>query len=61
VVVVVSIMVMVSQQMDRLAGVVSPALLPAASELGVPPIPPLLGSASSPAAAASSVTGAEPS
>ncbi len=59
VVVVGLIMVMVAQQMVRLSGVVLPLLLPAASELGVPAIPPLLGSASSPAA--SSVTGAGPS
>ncbi len=59
VVVVVYIMVMVAQQMVRLPGVVLPALLPAASELGVPAAPPLLGSASSPAS--SSVTAAGPS
>ncbi len=43
VVVAVYIMVMVAQQMVRLPGVVLPALLPAASELGVPAAPPLLG------------------
>ena len=53
------IMVMVAQQMVRLTGVVLPALMPAASELGVPAAPPLPGSATSPAA--SSVTGAGPS
>ena len=59
VVVVGYIMVVVAQQMVRLPGVVLPLLLPAASELGVPALPPLPGSASS--QAASSVTAAEPS
>ncbi len=52
-------MVMVAQQMVRLPGVVIPLLLPSASELAVPAVPPILGSASSPAAL--SVTGAGPS
>ncbi len=46
-VVVGSIMVMVAQEMIRLSGVVLPVLLPAASELGVPAISPILESASS--------------